>query len=189
MASDLVPIEYDYNDADPYAGLATPMAERPSFSDDSFRYAKSLSNSPYMGSILEYINRTALTARYKNAIYACIYSLLSEERVFAYNDMRKTKFGNAVDPLEVKYLRAQISLEKCRCQATKYDLLIEDIPGLEKQILSVFQDYISRTVGNRKERYINGELPTRSTTSQEPHVTMQMEPARKKKGWLGLGGR
>lgn len=181
---------YSYNELDPYAGLSSPMVDnRPAFTEDSYRYAKSMSGSQYMGAILEYVRQSALTARYKNALYACIYSLLTDERVLAYNDPQKSRFGGVVNPLEVKRIRAQIALEKCRCQATKHDMLIEDIPGIEKQILGVFEDYISRTQGARKERLINAELPTRSTNITEDRTLQPMVEPKKKRSWLSFGGR
>lgn len=183
--------DYDYeNDEDSFAGLGASISERPAFSEDSLKYAKSMSNSPYRSDVLNYVKKLPITERYKQTLYHCIFTFFTEDRVFAYNDPRKIGHFSTDDPLSRKLIFAQRNIEFTRCEATKPDMEAVNVGAMEKYILSVFEDYISRTVGPKKERYINSELSTRSVAQSEivknnPIVVHQ----KKKGGFLGFGGK
>lgn len=181
--------DFDYPVDDGYSGFNLGVTERPNFNTDALKYAKSLSMSQYQHSALGHVANLPITSRYRSALYSCIFSLFAEERVLAYNDMIRSRFGANKDPLEIHLLCAQRDIEKCRCSATKPDLAAFDTAGFEKHILGVFQAYISRTLGAKKERYINSELSTRSVNQAELPLR-DFNPAPKKKGLLGglIGG-
>lgn len=177
-----------YEEEDDYAGLGASISERPAFSEDSLKYAKSMSNSPYKSDVLNYIKKLPITGLYKRELYHCIHSLFTEERVLAYNDPRKTGRFSTDDQLSRKLLFAQRNIELARCVATKTDL--ERVGSMEKYVLSVFEDYYSRTVGPKKERWINSELSTRSIAQSEiVKNTPTIVKEKKKGGFLGFGGK
>lgn len=179
--------EYSYEEEDDYSGLGTSISERPAFSEDSLKYAKSMSNSPYKSDVLKYVKNLPITGLYKRELYHCIHSFFTEERVLAYNDPRKIGNFSHDDPLSRKILFAQRNIELARCVATKTDL--ERVGSMEKYILSVFEDYYSRTIGPKKERLINSELSTRSIAQTEVVKNMVPIQQKKRKGFLGFGGK
>ena len=177
-----------YEEENEYSGLGASVSERPAFSDDSLKYAKSMSVSSYKIDVLNYIKKLPITGLYKRELYHCIHSLFTEERVLAYNDPRKIGRFSTDDQLSRKIIFAQRNMELARCVATKTDL--ERVGSMEKYVLSVFEDYYSRTIGPKKERWINSELSTRSISQSEivKNNQVSMEPRKKKGGFLGFGG-
>ena len=157
-----------YDDEPEFGGLGASNLERPSFSDESLKYANTLKRSPYREDVINYVKALPLTARYKSALYHCIYILFTEEQVLANNNPRVTGRFSKEDRLSKREVFAQRNIELALCcNASKFDLLVCDIAGMNKYILDVYTAYISRTYGDKRERLINNEIGTRSVTQQE----------------------
>lgn len=179
---------YDEND-DGFAGLGASAIDRPMFSEDTLKYAKSMSASPYKADIINHIKQLPITQRYKDAWYSCIYTLFSEEQVLANNNPRKDSSFTTRDPLGKNIIFAQRNIELTRCESTKPDTYAVNVAALEKYVLSVYEAYVSRSIGDKRERIINSELSTRSITQSEV-INRQRRPQQQtKKGFLGFGGR
>jgi len=186
--------QYEYGDENDFAGFGVSNAERPSFSDESLKYAKSLSRSPYRDDVINYVRLLPLTTRYKRELYSCIYSLFTEEQVIANNNPRRLGQFTRDDPLTKRQIFAQRDIELARCcSATKQDLLSCNIAGLEKYIIGVYTAYISRTYGDKRERLINNEIGTRSVTQSEVMRSSDVVSDSRKPGsrwsFLRFGGR
>lgn len=184
--------QYEYDDDVDFAGLGASNLERPSFSDESLKYANTLKRSPYREDVINYVKALPLTARYKSALYHCIYALFTEEQVLANNNPRAMGRFSKEDRLSKREIFAQRNIELARCcNASKSDLLVCDIAGMEKYILDVYTAFISRTYGDKRERLINNEIGTRSVTQQEILRPSQqsVREQRSRWGFLKFGGK
>jgi len=184
--------QYEYEDEQEFAGLGASNLERPSFSDESLKYANTLKRSPYREDVINYVRALPLTARYKSALYHCIYTLFTEEQVLANNNPRATGRFSKEDRLAKREIFAQRNIELALCcNASKFDLLVCDVAGMNKYILDVYTAYISRTYGDKRERLINSEVSTRSVTQQEILRPAQasVREQRSRWGFLKFGGK
>jgi len=183
---------YEYEDQNDIHGFGASNLERPAFSDESLKYANTLKRSPYRDDVVNYIKGLPLTARYKGALFHCVYQLFSEEQVLANNNPRVIGKFTKEDKLGKREIFAQRDIELARCcNAAKDDLLVVDIAGMEKYILSVYTAYISRTYGDKRERLINSEISTRSVTQTEVLRNQQPSVSAPKSRWsfLKFGGK
>ena len=183
---------YEYEDQNDIQGFGASNFERPAFSDESLKYANTLKRSPYRDDIVNYIKGLPLTARYKGALFHCVFQLFSEEQVLANNNPRMIGKFTKEDKLGKREIFAQRDIEIARCcNAAKDDLLVVDIAGMEKYILSVYTAYISRTYGDKRERLINSEISTRSVTQTEVLRNQQHSVSAPKSRWsfLKFGGK
>ncbi|MFA6887640.1 MAG: hypothetical protein WCQ65_11825 [Fermentimonas sp.] len=170
-------------------GFGASNIERPSFSDDSLKYAKMMGESPYLADIMGHIKTAAVTERYKREMVSCVYSLFAREQVLANNSVRKLGMFGQNDPLKYVLIFAQLKLELTRCAATQEDMLSMNVSALEKNVMSVFEAYVSRSVGEKRERLINAEMGTRSIQVQEVTRPYETETKTKKKSFWSFGGK
>ncbi|MCK9575354.1 MAG: hypothetical protein M0R51_05305 [Clostridia bacterium] len=184
--------EDQYQDDDLCAtsfGFGASNVERPSFSDDSLKYATMMGASPYLADIMGHIKTAAVTERYKREMVSCVYSLFAREQVLANNSVRKLGMFGQNDPLKYVLIFAQLKLELTRCAATQEDMLSMNVSALEKNVMSVFEAYVSRSVGEKRERLINAEMGTRSIQVQEVTRPYETETKAKKKSFWSFGGK
>jgi len=173
-------------------GFGVSNFDKPSFNEDNMKYAALMGSAPYLKDILGHVMTSSVTERYKRELVSCLYSLFASEQVLSNNSVRKTgKFGTS-DPLRFNVIFAQRNLELTRCAATQEDMLAINVFALEKNIMSVYEAYISRSVGEKRERLINNEVGTRNV--QQTEVTRPYEAPeqrQKKKGFwsFGFGGK
>lgn len=169
-------------------GFGASAFERPSFTEDNMKYAALMGSAPYLKDILGHIVQASVTERYKRELVSCLYSLFANEQVLGNSSIRKTgKFGVS-DPLRFNLIFAQRNLEVCRCAATQEDMLAINVFALEKNIMSVYEAYVSRSVGDKRERLINNEVGTRNIQQTEvtrPYETP--EPQGKKRSFWSFG--
>jgi len=170
-------------------GFGASNVERPSFSDDSLKYATMMGASPYLADIMGHIKTAAVTERYKRELVSCVYSLFAREQVLANNSIRKLGMFGQNDPLKYVLIFAQLKLELTRCAATQEDMLSMNVSALEKNVMSVFEAYVSRSVGEKRERLINAEMGTRSIQVQEVTRPYETETKAKKKSFWSFGGK
>ncbi|MCK9576730.1 MAG: hypothetical protein M0R51_12475 [Clostridia bacterium] len=168
-------------------GFGASSIERPSFSEDSLKYATMMGASPYLADIMGHIKSVAVTERYKRELISCVYSLFAREQVLANNSVRKLGIFGQNDPLKYVLIFAQLKLELTRCAATQEDMLSMNVSALEKNIMSVFEAYVSRSVGEKRERLINAELGTRNIQVQEVARPYEVETKAKKKSFWSFG--
>lgn len=173
---------FDDEEDDTFAGLGAGGFDRPVFDENQFKYAKSMSASIFKSEVENHIKSQPLTARYKRALILCAYTLFSEEQVLANNNIRSKSKLLQNDPLARKLVFAQRDIELTQCSATKYDMLAIDTFALEKHVLDVYECFISRTWGEKRERLINAEIGFRNINQSEIIKTNKPEqiPKRKK---------
>jgi hypothetical protein len=170
-------------------GFGASNVERPSFTDDNFKYSTLMSSSPYLRDILGHIKSSPITGRYKRELVSCMYALFAGEQVIANNSVRKLgTFGHS-DPLKYVLIFAQLKLELTRCAATQEDMLAINVAALEKNIMSVFEAYVSRSVGEKRERLINTEMGVRNVQVTEVSRPYETETKAKKRNFWSFGGK
>lgn len=179
----------DTDDTDTFSGLGTGAFDKPVFEEAQYKYAKSMSGSIYSKDIVAYIRTLPLTIRYKRSLISCVYTLFSEDQVLANNNPRIVSKVIALDPLEKLLIFGQRDIELTRCDATKYDLNAVNTFALEKYIHSNFRAFLTRTIGDRRERIINAETGVRSISQTEQIIKNPVEQKEKKRSFLGLGRR
>jgi len=199
MNSEGYPNEEEHEEEDQYPeeddlgatsfGFGASNVERPRFSDDSLKYATMMGASPYLADIMGHIKTAAVTERYKREMVSCVYSLFAREQVLANNSIRKLGIFGQNDPLKYVLIFAQLKLELTRCAATQEDMLSMNVSALEKNVMSVFEAYVSRSVGEKRERLINAELGTRSIQVQEVTRPYETAELKKKKSFWSFGGK
>jgi len=180
------------SDSQALSGFGASMVERPSFDRDDLKYAVHMGSSPYLIDIQSAIMKMPITTNYQRSLLGCVNSLFSVERLMANNTLRKTgRFGHT-DPLYYVRVFAHQSLVMTRTHATQADLQAVNAVEFEKRVLAVFEDYISRSVGPKRERLINNEITSRSVQASEiARYTDEgnVQQKQKKKSFFGFGGR
>jgi len=170
-------------------GFGASNVERPSFSDDSLKYATLMSKAPYLSDILGHVKHAPVTERYKSELVSCLYALFASEQVLANNSVRKLGVFGQNDPLKYVLIFAELKLKLTRCAATQEDMLAINIAALEKNIMSVFEAYVSRSVGDKRERLINTEMGVRNVQVTEVSRPYETETKAKKKSFWSFGGK
>jgi hypothetical protein len=186
--------DFDDSDSDNSAmgltGFGASGADRGAFERDDLNYSLLMGSSPYLTDIQAAIMKLPINTEYEQALIRCVNALFARERVLANNTIRKTGRFGQTDPLHFVRIFAQQALVMTRTHATQADLQAVNAAELEKQILAVFEDYISRSIGPKRERLINNEMSTRQTAVTEmARYTNEGMNNQKKKGFFGFGGR
>lgn len=186
-AEDANDLDYiDDLEADPSTtafGFGASSFDKPTFNEDNLKYATLMGSAPYLKDILGHVIQASITERYKREIVSCLYALFANEQVLGNTSIRKTgKFGTS-DPLRYNLLFAQRNLEITRGAATQEDMLAINVLALEKNIMSVYEAYISRSVGDKRERLINNEVSTKSVQQTEVTRPYEMPETKQKKSF------
>lgn len=179
------------NEVEELSGFGASIVQRPSFDRDDLKYAVHMGTSPYLIDIQNAIMKMRVTTDYQVSLLSCVNALFAQERLMANNTLRKTgRFGHT-DPLYYVRIFAQQSLVMTRTHATQADLQAINAVEFEKRVLAVFEDYVSRSVGPKRERLINNEISSRSVQASEitKYTDEGNAPQKKKRGLFGFGGK
>lgn len=182
--------DFDENTVTGLTGFGASSTDRSAFERDDLKYAFLMGGSPYLVDIQAAIMKLPINTEYEQALIRCVNALFARERVLANNTVRKVGHFGHTDPLHFVRIFAQQSLVMTRTHATQTDLRAVNAAELEKQILAVFEDYISRSIGPKRERLINNEMSSRQTavTEMARYTNEGMTP-KKKTGFFGFGGK
>lgn len=172
-------------------GFGASIVERPTFERDDLKYATYMGTSPYLIDIQAAIMKMQISTNYQTSLLACVNALFTPERLLANNTLRKTgRFGHT-DPLYYVRIFAQQSLIMTRTDATQADLQSINAIAFERRVMAVFEDYLSRSVGPKRERLINNEISSRSVQASEiaKYTDEGNTQQKKKRSFFGFGGR
>lgn len=181
--ADFDPAEFEAEEPETNYGYGASFDARPELGKPDLELLEYISRSQYLPGILDRIERLPVTVEYKMALTDEVASLLSPETVFANSTAIKGPFGIKQDVVRTKVIDAKLRLRLTRTSATKSDLRKVSASRIESAILGVFVNYLSRSVGDKRERLIM-EISSRVTNVNEQRTIVEEQAPRKKSFWL-----
>ena len=171
-----------------YYGFGACNTSRPPLEKTELDFLNSLSRSDYLPGALEYIKGLPITDRYKRSLTAAVETLLNRDTAFANSFAQKTPFGQR-DPLKVKAIDAKLILKKTILDASKDDTLVINPQTFTDEIYTVFLNYASLSVGNKRARLLATTMSTSVTNVNETSAPEESVSTPRKKSFWSFGGK
>lgn len=155
------------------------------FSREDLINAQQLRTSDYKDVAIKLIKSTNASMELKQALAQWVHSHFTTEVILANNSPRKSGIFKKFNPVDAVKARADLQLEMTYLSADKYDSLQPWYLTLQEDMMFVFDQFLSRSHGNERERMLTGKL----TSSQEvkqitESKTNSLDGEKKKRRWF-----